>query len=335
MYKLPRLALGVALILAGSCSEDGLNEEVEEPTDSGTDSATDSESGSSAATDTDSGTDSGPGDGLNFPVRGVFYYPWFPETWTVEGEHVFYDVGLGYYDSSDQEVVDRHIECMDYGEVDLGIASWWGEGRHDEETRMSLLLDRTAALGSPMKWAVYYEKSGHPDKYDASLDAVKIDLNYLKDNYTSHEAYAHIKGKPVIFVYNGNTGTCDAADLWAQASNGEWYVVLKVVGGFKDCENQPDSWHQYGPSTAVHQHPGYSFVISPGFWRADESAPRLARDTARFYQGVLDMVGSQEPWQLITTFNEWGEGTAIEPAEDWSSSSGFGAYLDALHTDGV
>ena len=43
------------------------------------------------------------------------------------------------------------------------------------------------------------------------------------------------------------------------------------------------------------------------------------------------MVDSGEPLQLVTTFNEWGEGTAVEPAAEWSSPSGFGTYLDVLH----
>jgi hypothetical protein len=47
------------------------------------------------------------------------------------------------------------------------------------------------------------------------------------------------------------------------------------------------------------------------------------------------MVDSGEDWQLITTFNEWGEGTATESAREWQSQSGFGEYLDALHYDGV
>jgi hypothetical protein len=47
------------------------------------------------------------------------------------------------------------------------------------------------------------------------------------------------------------------------------------------------------------------------------------------------MVASGEPWQLVTTFNEWGEGTAVEAAEEWSSPSGYGQYLDALHSQGT
>jgi hypothetical protein len=37
----------------------------------------------------------------------------------------------------------------------------------------------------------------------------------------------------------------------------------------------------------------------------------------------------------VTTFNEWGEGTAVESATEWASPSGYGAYLDALHNDGA
>ena len=47
------------------------------------------------------------------------------------------------------------------------------------------------------------------------------------------------------------------------------------------------------------------------------------------------MVASNKSWQLITTFNEWGEGTAVESANEWQSASGFGSYLDALHNNGM
>ena len=46
------------------------------------------------------------------------------------------------------------------------------------------------------------------------------------------------------------------------------------------------------------------------------------------------MVASNEPWQLVTTFNEWGEGTIVESAQEWATASGYGQYLDALHDNG-
>ena len=32
----------------------------------------------------------------SFPIHATFYYPWYPETWTVNGAHVFYHPTLGY-----------------------------------------------------------------------------------------------------------------------------------------------------------------------------------------------------------------------------------------------
>jgi hypothetical protein len=47
------------------------------------------------------------------------------------------------------------------------------------------------------------------------------------------------------------------------------------------------------------------------------------------------MLASGAQWQLVTSFNEWGEGTSVESGDQWSSASGQGIYLDALHSDGL
>ncbi len=76
--------------------------------------------------------------------------------------------------------------------------------------------------------------------------------------------------------------------------------------------------------------PGYSYSVSAGFWKYDEVAPRLARDPGAYDAAVWRMRNSGAPWQLVTTFNEWGEGTAVEPAAEWQSGSGHGWALDIL-----
>jgi hypothetical protein len=278
------------------------------------------------------GQDAVKSDTLIFPLRGAFYYSWYPQTWTVGGAHVFYNPELGYYNSDDVSVATQHVEDLEYAKIDVAIFSWWRIESHNQAYRFPLIMDKTVEMGAKVKWAVYYEMEGFSNP---TVEELKSNLKYIKENYTGHEAYAHIDGKPVVFVYNANDNSCDVTDRWAQATNGEWYVNLKVFGGFRDCANQPDSWHQYGPSTRTQRHNGYSFVISPGFWRADESTPRLARDPVIFNQNVRTMIESGEPWQLVTTFNEWGEGTAIERCYDWTSNTLYGKYLDALHFDGV
>jgi hypothetical protein len=223
--------------------------------------------------------------------------------------------------------VDEHITALDYAHVDVAIASWFGVNTHSESVRIPLLLNRTAALGSPLTWTLYYEQEGQPT--NPTVAQIQSDLAYIGTNYASRPAFAHVNGKPLIFVWTVND-TCEVADRWRQASGGAWYVVLKLFTGFRDCAAQPDGWHQYAPSSAQQSHSGYSFSVSPGFWRADQPSPDLARDLGRWQQNVNNMVASQAPWQLVTTFNEWGEGTAVEHATEWGLAP-HGQYIETLH----
>ncbi len=258
----------------------------------------------------------------SFPIRAAFYYPWYPSTWTVNGSHVFYTPTLGYYDSSDRAVQQAHIRALDSAGMDAAISSWWG-AQHRRDTRFAELLAQTESLGSSLKWTIYHELEGKGDLTPAEIGR---DLTHLQGHAQS-AAFLRVDGRFVVFVYNVGDD-CDVADRWEQAnaSLGEpAYIVLKLFSGFRDCPTQPDSWHQYAPLEAVQHHTGYSYAISPGFWRADKSAAGLERDLPRWQRDVRNMVASGEPWQLVTTFNEWGEGTAVERADDWGNS-----YLNAL-----
>jgi hypothetical protein len=264
---------------------------------------------------------------LQFPIRGIFYYPWYPETWTVNGKQARFEPKLGFYNSGDPHVAEAHIDAMDYAWVDLSIASWWGPNTNLDKARITLLMDETIALNSQLRWTIYHEDERLED---ASVAKLQDDLDYLKKWFAWHPAWAHIDRRPVIFVYN--EGDCEVAERWMSASAGKWYVVLKLFKDFDDCPVQPDHWHQYGPADAEIHLENYSYSISPGFWLADEEEPRLPRvRRSEWRHHVECMVGSGEPWQLITTFNEAGEGTMIEPSQDWDSSSGYGSYLDSLH----
>ena len=117
-----------------------------------------------------------------------------------------------------------------------------------------------------------------------------------------------------------------------EAANGEWYVVVKLFGDYDECPVQPSHWHQYGVSDGTLHYDDVSFTIAAGFWRADEDSPRLPRlSKSKFCANVEEMVDSGEPWQLIVSFNEAGEGTMIESSLSWASDTKYGYYLDCLH----
>lgn len=269
---------------------------------------------------------------VTVPARGAFYYAWYPQTWTVGGQYPHYYPSLGYYDSGDHPTVHAHIAALDYARVDVAVVSWFGVGTQQESARVPTLLGLTAVRGSPLKWALFYEQEG---RGNPSIAQIQSDLTYIRNNYASHSAYAYVSGKPLIVVWNADDASCEVVNRWNQAAAGAWYVIIKVFSGYRDCSPQPSWWYQYAPVLAETAQDGYSFAVSPGFWKADESSPRLARDINRFQQNVRNMIASHAPWQWVTTFNEWGEGTEVESASQWASPSGYGQYLDYLHENDV
>lgn len=313
----PRLELNLASGTTSVPSDSGTPKNDQSTTPTTTPS--DSQSPESVASENSTGGD------LAFPIRAAFYYPWFPEAWKQGGVQPYtnFTPTAGYY-GSDATQTDRHIAQMQYAGLSAGISSWWGVDSK-EDRRVPLLLSRAAETG--FRWSLYYEPEGQGDPSSAQITS---DLAHIRSSYASDPSFARVGGKALIFVYADGGDACDMADRWKAADTSGFFVVLKVFRGYKTCASQPSSWHQYGPAVARDHQSGYSYAVSPGFWL--KNAPeRLGRDLARFRRDVQAMADSGEPVQLVTTYNEWGEATSVEPATEWASASGYGDYLDALH----
>jgi hypothetical protein len=271
-----------------------------------------------------------------FPIRAAFAYPWFPEAWNQQGYNPFtnYTPSLGFYDSGSVSVIQDHISAMTYANFSAAILSWWGEGSRTDQ-RVASILGATPGSSNPnFRWSLYYENESQADP---AIEQIQGNLQYIQSHYGNDPSFLRVNGKFVVFVYADALDSCGMVDRWVQANialGHPAYIVLKVFSGYRSCSNQPDSWHQYGPAVAVDEQKGYSYAISPGFWKKGEANPRLARNLTDWSSNVKSMVASGEPWQLVTTLNEWGEGTSVESAVDWASTSGFGQYLDVLHDNG-
>jgi hypothetical protein len=264
-----------------------------------------------------------------FPIRAAFYYGWFPQAWNQSNitPYTKYSPTLGWYDSGSDATARAHIAAMKYGGIQAGIATWWGQG-HYTDSNMRTLLN---AAGSDFRWSVYYEEESTGDP---SVEKLRADLTYLRDRYAQAPAWLTVDGRFVVFVYADGGDGCDMARRWSEANAVGAYVVLKVFHDYERCAYQPQNWHQYGPAEPVAAHGRHSYTISPGFDLMGQS-PRLPRDLTRWRENVRAMASSGADFQLVTTFNEWGEGTSVESAAEWATPSGYGAYLDALHTNGA
>ncbi len=263
------------------------------------------------------------------PFHATFFYPWHP-IWSDNGHSpplnwfsnylpdpnpCVFDPVTELYNSMDDATIYWQLRKMAQARLEVAISSWWGQGHKTDGAFRKIITDVMERADNPypnLRWALYYEKESLGDP---PVEELVTDLNYIRGNYAGRRAYLRINDKPVIFVYAAGGDAAGMAARWAAArAQANFYVVLKVYSGYRSDPNQPDSWHQYAPANRTDNQQPYSFMVSPGFW-LDGQAPRLPRDLAAFRAAVAQMVALPVPWKLVETWNEWGEGTSVEPGE--------------------
>ena len=273
----------------------------------------------------------------DLPIQAMFFYPWYPENWTqapAPFSHYTPDVPAGcadtyppppsnacYYDSDDNATIDEQLQLAHKAHVEAFISTWWGQGHHTD-AHLKKVMTRANNSQSPyeaLRFAIYHEQEGQGDP---TVTELANDLTYLQSEFFGRPNYLHVDGKPVVFVFNNQ----DLDQAKGQDTNNRWadaqtqagidvYVVLKVYPGFRDTTNQPESWHQYAPSTPYLDYADEGSInVSPGFWKKGEAAPRLARDIDRFRSDIIQGRNANADWKLVTSWNEWGEGTSVESA---------------------
>src|SRR3954454_129494 len=206
------------------------------------------------------------------PITAAFYYAWYPETFKPTPHAM---PALGRYQSTDLGLIRTHLSVLHRAGVQAAIVSWWGITDRSD-ARFRRLEQVTEQLHSPERLAIYYEPEGQGDPSVARLSA---DITHVLSLARS-SAYLRVAGRPVIFAFSNNGDGCSMVKRWNQANRGRAHIVLKVFPGYRSCAQQPSSWHEYAPAHAQVLVPGQSFSVSPGFFHARESQPRLPRRVA-------------------------------------------------------
>jgi glycoprotein endo-alpha-1,2-mannosidase len=289
----------------------------------------------------------------------AFYYTWYgtPELhgkWVHWGEvkPEEHDIAAsthyptkGAYDSHDPEIIDWHIDMARSHGLDGFISTWWGQGTFDDRA-FQILLDRAAE--KDFEVTVYWETA--PGKGRAQISHAVSDLLYLLDNYGSHPGFLKMDGKPVIFVYGRVMNQVPLSSWPAIISETEERYgrdFLLIADGYKESYARAfDGVHTYNIcgwvrgkdpdqlrdmsagsfSSAVElarQRAKISCItVIPGYDDTKVRTPGLnaERQDGKTYQVLWEQAIEADPdWVLITSWNEWHEGSEIEPS--WEHGS--------------
>lgn len=298
-------------------------------------------------------------------LLGTFFYAWYGGKnqsyygWSISNHHppptwgsnyipninsLKFDPSKELYSSNDTVTIKNQLTLLKRAGIQFGITDWYEIGHFEDEAFSKVIKEIMPSKINPyptFKWTLLYEREGYKN-----LTAKEIisDLEYIKSKYTSSPYYLKIDRRPVIFVYNtfhkGHTLLRDAAKWSLIRNQTGFYVVMKDDPlKYKVDPTIVDGWYDYDPTKRYDQIGNYSASISPGYWKFHEP-PMLVRNITDFEKAAQKLASTKVHFKLIETWNEWYEGTSIEPGQQIihddihgfkpASSSYGNTYVDIL-----
>ena len=248
---------------------------------------------------------------------------------------------MGCYSNNDTSVIRKHMEMIKSAGIGTVSMSWWGENSFEDK---SLILYLDAAEKQNLKINIHLEP--FPNRTaQSTIEAVK----FIIDTYGNHPVFYKKDGKPMFYIYDSYL---IKKEDWKQSLStirgtkyDGVYIGLWVEEGVENffLESGFDGFYTYFVSEgftygssiknwdylsnwAKENNKLFIPCVGPGYsdtqvrpWNGHNFKNREGGEYYdRFFQAALDakaeVVG-------ITSFNEWHEGTQIEPAIPFNHDS--------------
>jgi glycoprotein endo-alpha-1,2-mannosidase len=272
----------------------------------------------------------------------IFYYPWYGTPlhdgswlhWGQNGHQPPHDVysryfpALGPYSSGDPVIVQRQMAQIAAAGVNEVVVSWWGKGS-PEDALLPLVL--AAARKSHLQTAIHLEPYAGRSPASVSQDLTYLASRGIRDVYVYHPLdFAAADWVPVTSSKPAGMRLFAGTELvgFAASAGFDGFYTYDFVdyGGGKFIRLCAEA-HARGLLCEPSVGPGYDGV------RAGELSLSRGRDAGRTYDNLWRAALRARPDGVtITSFNEWGEGTQIEPA---AAKKGYLSYNGSWGLQGV
>lgn len=264
----------------------------------------------------------------------AFYYPWYRR---------YTSPRLSDHPRDPRSTYTRHgvdsmtAQAKSHG-VDGFIVSWAGNQLDGKQFRLALRAahHQHQLVTGYLESAIAASHSG----------GAQYALHWLAGllHYSHHHAFLKSRsGVPVVFVYQMTQFTPSQWQYIRRQLRDRYHERVHLVGDALSAAYSPLEWgvHSYGAIGAVPQLRQYwlgaslaargssplrphvrpqlfAAAVSPGYADGQNNTPRSA---ARYVQTWRAAAPSQPDWTLVTTWNEWFEGTEVEPGRASGSAT--------------
>lgn len=246
---------------------------------------------------------------------------------------------IGPYDSGDPQVLEYHLLTMKIAGIDGVIVDWYGLTDlndyailHRNTTR---LLEQCERLG--MKFVICYEDQTIPalvkgDRIDDDerVSHASNEISWLGKYWFRSPSYVRFDGQPVLLSF-GHAGL--TKEEWRECLGRLSFPVQYysqdirregAIGGFGWPSPSRGLNHVDEFLSQAKQWPDVIPVAFPRFVdiyheaNVSDGYPDLPdRDGATFRSTLTKAIASKSRMIQLATWNDWGEGTQIEPSREF------------------
>ena len=255
---------------------------------------------------------------------------------------------IGPYSSYDSDLQEYHLLLMKISGIDGVIFDWYGSRNiHDYEAlkiNTESFIKEIEEVG--LEFAIMYEdkvtafKSRSKNAADYQI-AARQDMNYIKDTYFTSDNYIRINNREMLFIFGPNyivngsdwdyifqdfTTNPNLMTLWGASNRvgkfayGEFsWVDVNHLGTLTYYYNQVMN---QGIPLVGGSYPGFNDYYFEGGWRPtqDQDWEIKHNQTSTFIETLSLTHNYPAEFIQIITWNDFGEGTMIEPSVEFGYS---------------
>src|SRR3569833_476595 len=252
---------------------------------------------------------------------------------------------IGPYDSNDEELIDCHVQLMKLAGFDGPIIDWNGSYDHYDYKQIDVNAHHLSQIveKAGMQYAVLYEDENEMGVLtnekvitrDQAVPIAKDMFAEVQKTWFSSPNYIKLEGHPLLLSF-GTTGYFQQeqwnqifADLPSKpALVTEYRPRSGAIGGFGWPAPDQDT-----PTSMPHLDWSYDeaktnpLFIAPAWPRFDDiyveagvhkSWGHIDDAGGKVYEATLTRaLKSDSPIIQVATWNDWGEGTEIEPSDEF------------------
>ncbi len=246
---------------------------------------------------------------------------------------------IGLYDSGDPDVLEYHVLLMKLAGFDGVAIDWYGlEDYYDYATVHRNTQRLVKALQKAhMKFTLVYEDQtvtqlikGKVYGSDEAIDKGKQLFSWLEVNWFGMPSYLQIEKRPVLMVFGPQFYKDDD---WAKMFSGlktqpDFFTLMfkrgPAVGGFSwptPQKGELKSWDELAMFNK--RSAGWKASIGVAYPRFNDTYaeaslpgyPVISDNGGKTYRQTFDLaLANRSPIVQVATWNDWGEGTQIEPS---------------------